>query len=85
MIFISCSRENLRGSTQVSLDNKTYLIVTDDNGGYCGNIIVDGKKWNYALHQAGLISAGTHTIECGTSIEFIIPEGVIFSFDYWGP
>ncbi|WP_205720209.1 hypothetical protein [Fodinibius halophilus] len=74
----------MRGSTKPSEDGKTYLSIVDDNGGKCGPILVDGKVWQYELNEAGPISPGTHTIECGTKIEFTIPDSVIFRFDYWG-
>jgi len=57
----------------------------DDNGGKCGPIKVDGKVWSYSIGQAGRVEPGIHTIECGGSIQFDIPEGVLFKFDYWGP
>lgn len=80
-----CSDEHLRGSVSPSEDGKTYLSIVDDNGGKCGPILVNGKVWEYKLNEAGPISPGTHTIECGTKIEFTIPDSVVFRFDYWGP
>lgn len=77
--------EHLRGSVTPSEDGKTYLVVADDNGGQCGRILVDGKVWEYNINEAGPISSGWHTIECGTKVDVEIPEGVIFRFDYWGP
>jgi len=85
LLFSGCSKGELRGNSRISLDKKTYLIIADDNGGECGDIFVDGKKWNYKLQQKRFILSGVHTIECGTEIEFIIKEGTTFTFDYWGP
>jgi len=81
----SCSGDHLRGDTSPSSDGKTYLAVVDDNGGHCGPIRVDGRPWPYALGDAGSISPGDHTIECGGSIAFSVPAGTVFKFNYWGP
>lgn len=83
--LLSCASGNLRGKISDSKDNKTYLIVADDNGGQCGGIFVDGKKWNYKIGEKGELEPGTHTIKCGTQIEFEIKAGQTFKFDYWGP
>ena len=85
VLLIGCGDGHLRGSVTSSLDGKTYLVVVDDNGGHCGPIIVDGKEWKYKIDEAGLISPGIHTIECGTEIKFEIPQGVVYCFEYWGP
>lgn len=82
---VACSDGYLRGSVEKSNDGKTYLSVVDDNGGKCGPIIIDGKIWPYKIGEAGAISPGHHKIECGGWVEFEIPSGVIFHFDYWGP
>jgi hypothetical protein len=42
---------------------------------------VDGKVWTYSVGQSGPIEPGRHSIECGGSIEFDIPQGVVFEFD----
>jgi hypothetical protein len=75
----------LRGSVVPSGDGKTYLAVIDDNGGKCGPMMIDGVKWPYSIGEKGEIEPGWHTIECGMSMQFEIPDGVEFSFDYWGP
>ncbi|HXM63823.1 MAG TPA: hypothetical protein VN950_23380 [Terriglobales bacterium] len=75
----------MRRSTYPSKDGYTYLAVVDDNGGKCGPIKVDGKVWPYSIGQAGRVESGRHTIQCGGSIQFDIPKGVVFKFDYWGP
>jgi hypothetical protein len=88
VVLAACTRGELRGSTSASPDGRTYLKVVDDNGGMCGPIRVDGKTWPHPKDKAGLIAPGTHTIECGRGggkIEFNVPKGVVFSFDYWGP
>lgn len=85
LLLLSCSSDYLRGYVEPSKDGKTYLVVADNNGGYCGPLKVDGKKWIYKINQAGEISPGVHTIECGGKIEFEIPEKVTFYFNYWGP
>ena len=85
VLLVGCGREYLRGSVSASADNKTYLIISDNNGGHCGDIFVDGKIWKHKLDNAGLILAGDHTIKCGFSVKIFIPQGVIFNFDYWGP
>ena len=84
-LISGCDDGYLRGSVSQSNDGRTYLSVVDDNGGKCGPIFVDGKKWEYKIDQPGPISPGVHTIECGTKIQFNIPKGVVFRFDYWGP
>jgi hypothetical protein len=66
-------------------DGYTYLAVMDDNGGKCGPIKMDGKIWPYPIGQAGRVEPGSHTIECGGSIQFNVPKGILFKFDYWGP
>jgi hypothetical protein len=82
---VACNHKPLRGSVAPSQDGKTYLAVMDDNGGACGSIKVDGKVWPYPVRQAGAIAPGRHMIECSGEIEFDIPAGVVFKFDYWGP
>jgi hypothetical protein len=81
----ACDHSHLRGSTKTSPDGGTYLAVDDNNGGGCAPILVDGKPWPHPIGQPGAINPGPHHIECGGSIEFVIPNGVIFHFDYWGP
>lgn len=85
LFLTSCGYRDLRGKISNSSDKKTYLIIEDDNGGQCGGIYVDGKKWPHAIGEKGPIEAGMHTIECGAKIEFNIPAGKTFHFDYWGP
>ena len=60
----------LRGKSVRSIDGKTYLVVDDDNGGGCGPILVDGRKWPHPFHSPGPIEPGVHKIECGGAIEF---------------
>lgn len=74
----------LRGDVKLSSDGKTYFGILDNNGGACP-LLVDGKKWNYPIGKAVSIEPGRHTISCGSSIEFEVPAGHIFMFDYWGP
>ncbi len=78
---------NLRGAVSDSVDGKTYLAIVDDNGGLCGPMIVDGEAWPYAIGQPGPVPPGRHTLGCGRPDEmsFVIPEGKLFEFDYWGP
>ena len=79
---------NLRGSFKVSPDHKTYLVIEDDNAGGCDPLMIDGAKWNLKKGEAGAISAGAHKIQCGkddSGIGFDIPDGTVFSYDYWGP
>jgi len=85
ILCVGCNHRDLRGSTSLSHDGYTYLAVMDDNGGKCGPIKVDGKVWPHSLGQTGRVESGSHTIECGGSIQFDIPKGVVFKFDYWGP
>ncbi len=84
-VLLSCTDGILRGREEKSIDQKTYLVVVDDNGGGCGPIYVDGAIWNYAINEKGEIDAGEHTITCGGTIGFSIKKGTIFYFDYWGP
>lgn len=85
VFLLGCDHGDLRGSWQASPDRKTYLIVADNNGGNCGSIRVDGKKWTYPIGKAGPISPGRHRIECGEYIDFEVRAGTTFKFDYWGP
>lgn len=81
----ACDGSHLRGTVSPSVDGKTYLAIDDDNGGSCGPILVDGKIWKHKTSEAGLIAPGLHKIECGGTIQFEIPSGVVFRFNYWGP
>jgi hypothetical protein len=78
LILAGCSSSDLRGKSEASPDSLTYLVVMDDNGGACGEILVNGKKWPTEIGVAGKISPGTHTIECGGKIEFSIEKGTTF-------
>ena len=84
-VVTGCKKQNLRGKTTPSKDGKTYFAVADNNGGGCGPIYVDGKPWTLKLNEPGPITPGAHKIKCGEEVEFQVPNGVIFSFDYWGP
>ncbi|CAG5080496.1 hypothetical protein [Parvicella tangerina] len=82
---------DLRGKYKKSHDDKTYLIVEENNGGLCGNIFVDGKIWPYQIGEKGPISAGQHNITCSDKpeteglISFEVMEGTTYRFQYWGP
>jgi hypothetical protein len=76
VLCVACAHRQLRGSATPSQDGHTYLAVMDDNG---------GKVWPFPSGQAGRVEPGSHTIECGGSIQFDIPKGVLFQFDYLGP
>jgi hypothetical protein len=82
---VACSDGNLRGTFKASGDGNTYLAIVDDNGGHCGPLTVDGIVWRHAIGDAVRIEPGHHTISCGGEIEFDIPRGVVYKFDYWGP
>ena len=92
---LGCSKNrDLRGYWEASSDGKTYLVVDDDNGGKCGPMHVDGKKWDPPIGGPGIIAPGVHVIVCGPpsnrpdvedGIRFSIPNGVIYHFNYWGP
>lgn len=85
VICVACDNSDLRGTWHKSKDGKTYLDVVDDNGGDCGGIRVDGKPWTHRIGEAALIDPGTHTINCSGDIEFSIPSGSVYKFNYWGP
>jgi hypothetical protein len=85
LALANCRENTLRGSYIPSKDGNTYLIISDDNGGKCGPIIIDGKHWEHKINEEGQIAPGVHTIECGGEIQFKIPSGTVFSFAYWGP
>ena len=75
---------HLRGHVTASPDGKTYLAIVDGRNG-CA-LKVDGRLWTAGTGEARPISPGEHTIDCdGEEIGFIVPEGVVFNFDYWGP
>lgn len=76
---------HLRGSVAPSADGRTWLVVADDNGGHCGPLTLDGRPWDHPIGERGAVEPGVHTLACGGEIEFTIPAGVVFTFDYWGP
>jgi hypothetical protein len=82
---VGCGESDLRGSWRRSRDGNTYLAVTDDNGGHCGGIFLDGKPWKHPIGEPALVEPGRHTIQCGGSIGFDVPAGTVYKFDYWGP
>ena len=83
---IGCEvQRELRGSVQPSKDGKTYLSIDDDNGGHCGPLLVDGKRWSFPIGEAAEIAPGDHTISCGSSLEISIQKGTVFRMNYWGP
>lgn len=84
-LLAACNSEHLRGSVTPSADGGTYLVFIDDNGGGCGPIIVNGQEWPYPIGTAGPVKPGRVTVECGGQLSFEVPEGVLFSFDYWEP
>jgi hypothetical protein len=68
-----------------SPDGKTYLVIENDNGGGCGPMFIDDREWPTPIDQPHPIAPGVHEIRCGGAIEFEIPQGHTFYFDYWGP
>jgi hypothetical protein len=82
---VACDDGSLRGAVSKSADGKTYFSVIDDNGGKCGQIKVDGIAWHHPIQKVVQFEPGRHTISCGAEIAFIVPAGVVFKFDYWGP
>lgn len=79
---------NLRGSYLPSDDQRTYLVIVDDNGGACEPLLIDRAAWLHSKGERGPISPGDHLIQCGSDdsgMSFTVPQGTIFSFDYWGP
>ncbi len=84
-LLMACFDGLLRGREVKSKDQKTYLVIEDDNGGGCGPIYIDGAIWKHEINEKGEITPGLHNITCGGTIEFRIKEGTIFYFDYWGP
>ena len=86
-LMAACSngQSDLRGHIVPSPDGKTYLAILDDNGGHCGPLLVDGRRWSHAIGSPGPVAPGRHRIECGTDIEVVIASGTTFNFDYWGP
>lgn len=85
LLLAGCGDDgHLRGHLTDSPDGKTYLAIADDHNG-CP-IKVDGQDWDAPVGTPKSISPGEHVIECyGGKISFVIPEGVVFNFDYWGP
>lgn len=88
-VLCSGCDDDLRGSSAPSTDGASYFVVADDNGGGCGPILVDGRRWPHAIGERGRIAAGRHRIACGTTsggdMAVDVPEGVVYTFDYWGP
>jgi hypothetical protein len=85
LFCLGCGDYNLRGKFSKSADGKTYLAVIDDNGGHCGPLTVDGKKWEKPINRPREIVPGRHVIKCGGQIGFDVPAGVVYKFGYWGP
>ena len=82
---VACEESDLRGSWKKSKDGKTYLIVEDDNGGGC-LLLVDGKPWTHHVGDWVLIEPGNHNISCGFGhFPFVIQDGFVYKFRYWGP
>ncbi len=82
----SCSGDgHLRGQVSLSDDGKTYFAVLKDNGKHCHPIKLDGEVWGYGLGEVAEVPPGVHTIQACIEIEFDIPAGTVFEFDYWGP
>jgi hypothetical protein len=84
-LVAGCSDHVLRGKELASSDGKSYLVIEELDGPACETPIVDGRPWPYPVHVAGPISAGEHKIECIAPIKFVVREGTVFHFDYWGP
>ena len=85
LCLAGCSDSPLRGEGVPSADGRTYLVVADNGGGECRSLRVDDKDWPHKIGEPGPVEPGRHTIECGGPIAFHVPEGVIFTFNYWGP
>lgn len=85
LILVGCEDGDLRGKFSKSADGKTYLAVTDDNGGKCGPLTIDGKNWEKPINRPREIVPGKHVIKCGGEIGFTVPAGVTYKFNYWGP
>ena len=86
LTLFGCSgNTQLRGIVEKSTDGHTYLVVADDNGGQCGALLLDGTPWKHGLNVRGRVAPGIHRLECGTSLEFRIDSGIVFTFNYWGP
>jgi hypothetical protein len=90
LCFSGCKGDgHIRGEISPSTDGKTYFAVLDDAGGYCASISLDGVIWEHPTGVYFEIEPGDHTINCGTDpggeISFVVPSGVKFGFDYWGP
>ena len=82
----NCQERDLRGTTTPSVDGGTYFVLADTSG--CKSVLVDGKKWSYAIGMLGPIGDGKHSIACGDpdlAIEFEVPLGKTYGFDYWWP
>lgn len=75
----------LRGRYKPSTDGKTYLVIENNNGGKCGPLYVDKKKWPHDMYHKGEVEPGVHSIECGNWMDVMVKEGTIYYFDYWGP
>ena len=87
-ITVACADRDLRGSSNPSVDGKTYLVIDDDNGGKCGGLLVDSKPWLHPVHAAGAISPGQHQVGCGdprNSLTIRVDSGRTYRFSYWGP
>ncbi len=86
-----CSNRDLRGWWADSDDGQTYFVLEDTNSENCPPVFIDSKEVVTAIGSKVHISAGNHSITCGKAgeidqgVEFTVPPGVIYHFDYWGP
>ena len=87
-MVVSCGDSHLRGRTQASPDNETYLAFDLKELPQCNPLIVDDREWPPPYDEPEkAIKPGQHLVKCGeddTGIGFSIPSGVVFVFDYWG-
>lgn len=85
LLLARCTDDDIRGDARPSADGQTYLIVADDNGGKCGPLTVDGRRWPHAIGAPGAVRPGPHVIACGSDITVQVDSGTTYRFDYWGP
>ncbi len=89
ILLQGCSNRDLRGWWTNSEDGQSYFVLEDSNGGNCPPVFIDRKEVKAVIGSKVQISAGSHSITCGTEgnidVKFTVPPSAIYHFDYWGP
>jgi hypothetical protein len=84
--FYQTHNRNLRGWWRYTSDGKTYLIISNSEGKSPEiNCTLDGHPSPLEFGEKVEITPGSHELGCPMNVGFIVPAGVEYHFDYWGP